>query len=127
MKLNKTMPLFAIVVALALGIGSFAFSQKNDKNEKAVTEKKEVLENYYYNFTGSPGQEDNEALWELIEDDDFENSTCNKEKNGCVIKTISGETSAPAHPAYVPVTGTGPAMTPVIDNVNIEDARFKNQ
>ncbi len=126
MKTNITVPLFAIIVSIAIGAGSIAFSQKSKKALPDLQEKETVLNNYYYSFTGSPGQEDDETLWQLVTESFFNNSACDAEKNGCVIKTISSSSTAPTHPAFVPVSGSGSAMTPVIDEQNIADARLKN-
>lgn len=126
MKTNITVPIFAIIVSIAIGAGSIAFSQKSNDTAKVAPGTEAVFANYYYRFTGDPGEEDNESLWELIDDEEFLESSCNQAKNGCVIKTVSSATSAPEHPALVPVTGEGAAMTPVIDNSNIAAAKFLN-
>lgn len=125
----KTRIMLFIFAAITLAFASLAFSSKNDNNvgNKASKENKaKKFANYYYEFTGSPGQEENESLWSLISEDDYLESPCNKDKNGCVIKTISSATAAPAHPDSVPVTGTGPSMTPNVDGTYIADAKFKN-
>lgn len=126
MKKNVAVPLFAIIVSLAIGLGSLAFSQKSNEKAKVQPDTEAVFANYYYRFTGNPGEEDNESLWELIDDEEFVESPCNQAKNGCVIKTISSTSPAPTHPALVPVTGSGSAMTPVVDNTNIAAAKFLN-
>ncbi|MBN8876912.1 MAG: hypothetical protein J0I32_05150 [Sphingobacteriales bacterium] len=124
MKTKITITFFATLFAIA--ICGMAYTPKEKIRSQQKTDKAVVFANYYYRFTGSPGQEDDESLWELISDVDFNNSTCDEEKNGCVIRTISSAATAPAHPDLVPVSGTGSAMTPVIDNVNVNAAKFKN-
>lgn len=121
-----TIPVFAAIAAIAIAFGTMSFSpEKVNDTEKKIA-KAPVFANYYYQFTGSPGQEDDESLWQLISESDYLESTCNKNKNGCVIKTISSAGSAPSHPALVPVSGSGSSMTPVVDGTNIAAAKFKN-
>lgn len=126
MKSKITIPVFAIFFAIAIALVGLAFSPKEKNQPQKKTDEKAFFANYYYRFTGSPGQENNTSLWVLISATDYSNSSCSEEKNGCVIKTISSATTAPTHPALVPVSGTLGDMTPVVDGTNIASAKFKN-
>ncbi len=83
---------------------------------------------YYFYFTGSPGQEDDESLWVELEDEDaFDQAFCPGTKNGCVLATtsITGTSGVDARPSVVNTEGEGSEMTPITGG-GVTDLRYRN-
>ena len=97
----------AIMLVLALAFGVSAF--KNDHSKKAFTQ-------YYYEFSGTHGQESDMSLWiQLPSQTDYNNFSCNPGSNNSC--KIINTTNSGGHPTAVPLDASG---FPQIGTVNLD-------
>jgi len=97
----------ALVLAIALVFGISAFSDHS--NKKPLTQ-------YYYEFTGTHGNESNMSLWDqLPSQTDYNNFSCSPgTSNSC---KIINTTNSGGHPTAVPLDASG---FPQVGTVNLD-------
>ena len=81
MKKQLLIPFTAVVLALVLTVGS-AFTNRGENRKSTATP-------FYFHYTGSPGSEDDELLWEEINSTQYGTTYagCNKAYDGCRLIT----------------------------------------
>ena len=89
----------AVVIALTLTIGLSSF-----KKDHATKHHPDTV--YYYEFTGTHGQESTMSLWaQLAGADDYNDFSCPQgSTNSC---KIINNTNSGTHPTSVPLDGSG--------------------
>lgn len=107
----------AIMLGMLLAFGTSAFKDiKKHHNIKADSE-------YYFEFTGSHGNESNTSLWQELSANDYDDLSCPGLNAGCKIITLSVTGTAPnVHPSSVPVDVNS---KPTIGGTTL-DAEYKN-
>jgi len=109
----KKLPwLLSGLLTLVVMVSFSAFQKKDAKlPEKTYT-------NYYFKFTGLPGEEDQESKWQELADVNAYNAlACDGSVNGCALITTSKTNN---HPTEVPVTGSEEDMTPIVSGTVIQ-------
>ncbi len=91
--------IFAVVIALSLTFGLSSF-----KKEPAAKHRPDTI--YYYQFTGTHGQESTMSKWtQLASSDDYDDLSCSSgNANSCKIKNT---TNSGSNPTSVPLDING--------------------
>lgn len=102
----------AIMFAVALSFGVSAFNKsKADSKNKPLTD-------YYYEFTGTHGNESNLNLWsQLSSQTDYDNLICPMgSTNSC---KITNSTNSGGHPTAVPLDSKGFPQVGTVTSVRV--------
>ncbi len=91
--------IFAVVIALSLTFGLSSFKKDSASRHHPNTD-------FYYEFTGSHGNESTMSLWvQLATIDDYNDFNCPQgSTNSC---KIINNTNSGTHPTSVPLDGSG--------------------
>lgn len=107
----------AVMLGLFLAVGTTAF-----KDIKAPHKSNSDTQ-FYFQFTGSHGNESNTSLWQQISATDYDNLDCPGANAGCKIITSSATGMAPnVHPSSVPVDANS---KPTVTGTTLE-AAYRN-
>lgn len=90
------------MLAIVLAFGAVAFTKSPAKQSKQSG----GFTDYYYQFTGTHGQENDMSKWVQLDDvDEYNTFNCpNGSARACKIKNT---TNSGGHPTSVPLTGAG--------------------
>lgn len=66
---------------------------------------------YYFQFTGTHGNESNVALWDQITEAEYEDASCSGGIKGCTLATTSVTGTSTLRPSSVP---TNASSTPIV-------------
>jgi len=108
--------IFAVIIAA----GAVAFTSP----KQGTTHNNPKTLSYYFQFTGTHGQEANESLWEEISLTDYNSLTCSASNQGCKITTtnvVDPTQPFPDREISLVSVNSSSVPQPTMDNIEVKN------